>query len=71
MGLHWILIGITNFSLSKLTRIPYITYPLWIAILLTIVFTAALYPVILFFKSKYPFLLGKQMTISQDNRLKY
>jgi fucose 4-O-acetylase-like acetyltransferase len=66
MGLHWILIGITNYTLSKLLHIPNIVYPLWIAILLTILFAAILYPVILLFRNKYPFMLGKQLKAIQN-----
>lgn len=62
MGLHWMLIGTTNFILEKLSHIDYgITYPLCIAILLVLIFEAILYPVILFFRDKYPFLLGKNV----------
>jgi fucose 4-O-acetylase-like acetyltransferase len=60
MGFHWILIGVTNFTLSKLMQIQSITYPLWEAILLTLLYIAILYPVILLFKNKYPFMLGKR-----------
>ena len=60
MGLHWILIGVTNFTLSKLLHIHSIEYPLWGAIVLTILFVAIIYPLILFFKNKYSFMLGKR-----------
>ena len=66
MGLHWILIGVTNFILSKLLHIPNITYSLWGAILLTLLFMVILYPVILLFKNKYPFMLGKSTLINQQ-----
>lgn len=65
MGLHWILIGVTNYTLSKLLHIPNIVYPLWIAILLTFLFAAILYPIILLFRDKYPFMLGKQLKATQ------
>lgn len=62
MGLHWMLIGTTNFVLQKLLHIDAgILYPLSITILLTILFIATLYPVIILFKNKYPFLLGKSV----------
>lgn len=68
MGLHWILIGVTNFTLQKLLHISNIVYPLWVAIALTLLFTAIIYPVILFFKNNYPFMLGKQSTkVKTDN----
>lgn len=61
MGLHWMLIGITNFLLAKLLHInDGITYPLFITIVLTILFEALLYPIIILFKNKYPFMLGKK-----------
>lgn len=60
MGLHWILIGITNFSLSKILNVHgNITYPWYISICLTLLFMTILYPIIIYFKNKYPFLLGK------------
>lgn len=62
MGLHWLLIGVSNFTLSKLLHISNIVYPLWGAIALTFLFAAIIYPVILFFKNNYPFMLGKQST---------
>lgn len=62
MGLHWMFIGTTNFILQKLLHIDGgIIYPLGITILLTILFEALLYPVILLFRDKYPFLLGKNI----------
>lgn len=59
MGLHWILIGVTNILFSKYLHIQGITYPLWGTIILTILYIMAIYPIILLFKKKYPFLLGK------------
>lgn len=60
MGLHWILIGITNYSLSKLLHIDGgITYPWYVAICLSFLYIAIIYPIILLFKNKYPFMLGK------------
>ncbi len=61
MGLHWMLIGFTNYMLCKLLMINTIAYPLWVAILLTILYIALLYPVIILFKNKYPFMLGKRI----------
>lgn len=70
MGLHWILIGVTNFTLSKLLHAPNITYPVWGAILLTFIYTAVLYPVIILFKNYYPFLLGKNIAHNKSYFLK-
>lgn len=67
MGLHWVLIGVTNYSLIKLLGIPEIKYTLWEAILLTLLFAAILYPVILLIKDKYPFMLGKKTTVVQTS----
>ena len=40
MGLHWMLIGITNYSLSKIFHLSEaITYPWYIATLLTIIYS--------------------------------
>lgn len=60
MGLHWILIGITNYTISKSFQISDIAYPLWGAVLLTLIFIVIIYPIILLFKNKYPFMLGKR-----------
>ncbi len=59
MGLHWILIGSTNVIISKITHVDNIIYPLWGTILLASIFIAILYPIIVLFKKRYPFLLGK------------
>lgn len=62
MGLHWMLIGTTNFVLQKLLHIDGgITYSLSITIMLTILYETFLYPVILIIRDKYPFLLGKNL----------
>ena len=61
MGLHWMFIGTTNFILSKLLQINgNITYPSFVVILLSLVFVALEYPIILLFKNKFPFMLGKR-----------
>lgn len=62
MGIHFILIGSTNFILEKLLDIDgKIVYPWYIAVILVVLFEALIYPVILVFKSKLPFMLGKKM----------
>lgn len=63
MGLHWMFIGTTNFVLSKLLHINgNITYSPFFVILLSLVFIALEYPIILLFKNKFPFMLGKRIT---------
>ena len=58
--MHWMLIGCANFGFSKLFRIQGgITYPWYAAILLSLFIVALLYPVILMFKAKFTFMLGK------------
>ena len=60
MGLHWMFIGTTNFMISKALQIDgNITYPLPIVILLTFLFIALEYPIIVLIKNKLPFMLGK------------
>ena len=61
MGLHWMFIGTTNFILAKILQInSNITYPPLVVILLSLVFVALEYPIILLFKNKFPFMLGKR-----------
>ena len=61
MGLHWMMIGTTNAILSKLFYIEGgIVYPSIIAIILMVIYEAMLYPVIIFFMKKHPFMLGKR-----------
>jgi len=62
MGLHWMFIGTTNYVFAKLFHIDGgITYPPYIVIILTLIFVALEYPVILLFKNRFPFLLGKRI----------
>ena len=69
MGLHWILIGVTNFTLSKFLHLyGNITYSWYISICLTLLFISILYPVIIIFKNKYPFLLGKWKPTNNDSK---
>ena len=61
MGLHWMFIGTTSFVISKLYQINGdITYPPFGVILLSLIFVALEYPIILLFKSRFPFMLGKR-----------
>lgn len=62
MGIHWILIGVTNYALESVLKINNgIEYSWYIAIALSILFIAILYPIILLFSNKYPFMLGKKL----------
>lgn len=61
MGMHWMLIGVTNYSLESILKISDGNgYPWYIAILLTILFEAILYPLIILFSKKYPVMIGKK-----------
>lgn len=59
MGLHWMMIGITNFIICKYFHTSEITYTLSIAVLLSLLFVFSSYPIIIFLERKYPFVLGK------------
>ena len=60
LGFHWMLIGTTNYILTRLLCIEYgIKYQWFTAIFLSITIVAILYPVILVFKKRVPFMLGK------------
>lgn len=62
MGMHWMLIGVTNYILESIFKIYDGTgYPWFIAILLTILFETTLYSLIILFSKKYPFLIGKNI----------
>lgn len=60
MGIHWIIIGVTNYAITSFFHIKNIVYPLHIAIILTILFVTILYPLIILFNNKMPFMLGKR-----------
>lgn len=61
MGIHFILIGTTNYILEKILNIDgKIIYPWYFACVLVFFFEALIYPIILLFKNKYPFMLGKR-----------
>ena len=61
MGIHFILIGTTNYVLEKTLNIDgKIIYPWYIACVLVVFFEALIYPIILLFKNKYTFMLGKR-----------
>lgn len=63
MGLHYMLIGTTNFILEKIFCMQEkITYPWHIACLLVIAFEVILYPIILVSQRRFPFMLGKKRT---------
>lgn len=62
MGFHFILIGTTNYILEKILNIDgKIIYPWYVACVLVLFFEALIYPIIIIFKSKYPFMLGKRL----------
>jgi len=62
MGLHGIIITTFNFLFSILCNIEKgITYSWYIAILLAIFYVLILYPLIIIFKNKYSFMLGKSI----------
>lgn len=61
MGIHWMLIGVTNYTLESILKVSNGSgYPWYIAIVLTILFEAILYPLIKLFSRRYPFMLGKK-----------
>ena len=59
MGLHGTVITITNLIFSKLLNVSGITYPWYVAVLISIAIVTIFYPVIILFKKKYPIMLGK------------
>ena len=62
MGMHWMLIGGTNYFLEKILKIENISYSWFTAILLSLLFIAIIYPVIILFAKKYPFMIGKKIS---------
>lgn len=60
LGFHWILIGTTNYTLAKILHSnDGIKYQWYTAIFLSIAFVTILYPIIILFIKKAPFMLGK------------
>lgn len=60
MGLHWMFIGTTNYVLEHIFSINTgITYSWAVAIFFAICIDAAIYPLILIAKKRFPILLGK------------
>lgn len=60
MGLHWMIIGTTNFVLEHILSMSTgITYYWAVAIIFAICIDAAIYPLILIAKKRFPVLLGK------------
>ena len=59
MGLHGHVITIINFIFSKLLHITGITYPWYFAVIIAVTIVAIFYPIIILFKKKCPFMLGK------------
>ena len=61
MGIHWMLIGMTNYTLESVLKVSDGNgYPWYIAIALTILFIITLYPIIILFSKRYPFMIGKK-----------
>lgn len=61
MGFHFILIGSTNYILEHLLHLEgRIIYNWWVACFLVVIFEAMIYPLIIIFKNKAVFLLGKR-----------
>ena len=61
MGVHFILIGITNYCIEKLLNIDgKIIYSWYVAFVLVLLFEALIYPIIILFKNEYTFMLGKR-----------
>lgn len=61
MGVHFILIGTTNYCIEKLLCINgKIIYPWYVACVLVLFFEALIYPLIIIFQKKFTFLLGKR-----------
>lgn len=68
MALHFILISTTNFAFEHLLHLDHkIIYPWYIALMLTLIFEMTLYPLIILFKNKYPFMLGKNYDKKQNH----
>ena len=59
MGLHGMIITSINYLLSITLDIPDITYPWYLAIIISFCIIIGLYPIILIFKKDYTFMLGK------------
>lgn len=61
MGVHFILIGTTNYCIEKLLSLEgNIIYPWYVACVLVVFFEALIYPIIILFKNNYSFMLGKR-----------
>ena len=60
MGLHWMFIGTTNYVLEHIFSMSSgITYSWFMAIIFALCIDAAIYPLILIAKKRFPVLLGK------------
>lgn len=67
MGVHFMMIGTTNFILENILHIEHrIIYSWFIAFVLAITFEMILYPIIILFKNKFPFMLGKSTHITEN-----
>lgn len=60
MGLHWMFIGTTNFTIERSFSFNNgIQYSWYISIIFAICIDAAIYPIIIFSKKHFPILIGK------------
>lgn len=60
MGIHWMIIGVTNYAISKVFHINDIVYPLPLATIITILIIILMYPLIIIFNNRIPFMLGRR-----------
>jgi fucose 4-O-acetylase-like acetyltransferase len=61
MGLHWMFIGTINYILQIMLSLNEgIGYNWYVAVFLSLLIDAFIYPIILFFQSKIPWMLGKR-----------
>ena len=67
MGLHNMFIGTTNYTISKIFQVENnITYPLFLSIILAIIFIIMEYPIIIYLKKSLPFMLGKNIILKNQ-----
>lgn len=64
MGVHFILIGATNYIIEEIFNIDgKVIYPWCVACVLVLFYETLIYPIIILFKSKYTFMLGKKIKV--------
>lgn len=63
LGIHWMLIGVLNFSIEKYKHLSEdITYSAYTAFFISLIITIIMYPIILFCQKRLPILLGKNFS---------